>query len=154
MNAAEFNARFDIGIPVFAYPGARREDIPSARRLVTRTRSEATRLGGHTDVVWVDGHSGCIALTHIDVVTEDEWQAAKAAEETVKAVKGDFFQPGRTYAHDVYRFQCEYLAKHPVYGHTDAWGWFGRNGAWRHTSFGRSQFEARDWADVTEEVAA
>lgn len=68
MNAETFNARYPVGTPVFAYPGARPEDIPSATRLVTRTRSEASVLGGHTDVVWVDGYSACIALTHIDVI--------------------------------------------------------------------------------------
>lgn len=86
MNAAEFNALYKIGIPVFAYPGARREDIPSARRLVTRTRSEASVLGGHTDVVWVDGHRACIALDHVDVVSEDLWKAAKEADELAAAM--------------------------------------------------------------------
>ncbi len=80
MNAETFNARHPVGTPVFAYPGARPEDVPSARRLVTRTRSKATVLGGHTDVVWVDGHSACIALTHVDVVSESVWEAAKAAD--------------------------------------------------------------------------
>ena len=78
MNAEEFNALYEVGIPVFAYPGARPEDFPSDRRLVTRTRSKASVLGGHTDVVWVEDHSACIALSHIDVVAEDEWKAAKA----------------------------------------------------------------------------
>lgn len=81
MNAAEFNALYEVGVPVFAYPGARPENDRSARRLVTRTRSEATVLGGHTDVVWVDGHSACIALTHVDVVSEDEYLAAVVAEQ-------------------------------------------------------------------------
>ena len=80
MNADTFNALYEVGIPVFAYPGARPEDFPKATRLVTRTRSKATVLGGHTDVVWVDGHSACIALSHVDVVTEDEWKAAQTAE--------------------------------------------------------------------------
>ena len=80
MNAETFNALYEVGIPVFAYPGARPEDFPNDRRLVTRTRSKATVLGGHTDVVWVDGHSACIALTHVDVVTEDEWKVAQTAE--------------------------------------------------------------------------
>lgn len=64
----EFNARYPVGTPVLAYPGARPEDHGDVTRLVTRTRSKATVLGGHTDVVWVDGHSACIALTHIDVI--------------------------------------------------------------------------------------
>lgn len=85
MNAAEFNALYEVGVPVFAYPGCRPEDMPNDRRLVTRTRSKASVLSGHTDVVWVDDHSACIALSHVDVVSEDEWQAAKAAE--VEAAK-------------------------------------------------------------------
>lgn len=67
LTAAEFNARYPVGTPVVAYPGARPEDFPDDPRIVTRTRSKATVLGGHTDVVWVDGHSACIALTHVDV---------------------------------------------------------------------------------------
>lgn len=72
MNAEQFNALYPVGSPVIAYPGARPEDIPSATRLVTRTRSTAQVLGGHTDVVWVEGHGACIALTHVDPVAE--WQ--------------------------------------------------------------------------------
>ena len=80
MNADTFNALHPVGTLVFAYPGARPEDFPKATRLVTRTRSKASVLGGHTDVVWVDGHSACIALSHVDVVSEDEWKAAQTAE--------------------------------------------------------------------------
>ncbi|MEH0657673.1 hypothetical protein QA860_08000 [Streptomyces stelliscabiei] len=76
MNADDFNARYQVGTLVFAYPGARPEDYPQATRLVTKTRSRASVLGGHTDVVWVDGHSACIALTHVDVVTGAEYEAA------------------------------------------------------------------------------
>lgn len=68
MNAAEFNSRYPVGTPVLAYPGCRPEDCPNDRRLVTRTRSVARVLGGHTDVVWVEDYSACIALTHIDVI--------------------------------------------------------------------------------------
>ena len=68
MNAATFNQRYPIGTPVIAYPGCRPEDDPNGERLVTRTRSRAEVLGGHTDVVWVDGHDACINLTHIDPV--------------------------------------------------------------------------------------
>lgn len=85
MNAETFNSLHKVGTPVFAYPGARPEDIPSARRLVTRTRSRASVLGGHTDVVWVDGHSACIALSHVDVVSEAEWQVAREADAVAAA---------------------------------------------------------------------
>jgi len=97
VNADEFNALYEVGVPVFAYPGARPEDFPSDRRLVTRTRSRASVLGSHTDVVWVDGHSACIALSHVDVVSEDEYKAARA-EETATAVaeNGALPMPAKT----------------------------------------------------------
>ncbi|MCZ4509923.1 hypothetical protein O3Q52_17310 [Streptomyces sp. ActVer] len=79
MNAETFNSRYPVGTPVVAYPACRPEDHPGDRRLITRTRSKAQVLGGHTDVVWVDGHSACIALSHVDVVSEDEFKAARAA---------------------------------------------------------------------------
>lgn len=72
LTAAEFNERYPVGTPVIAYPGGRPEDFPNDTRIVTRTRSTATVLGGHTDVVWVDGHSACIALTHIDIDADRE----------------------------------------------------------------------------------
>jgi hypothetical protein len=69
LNAEQWNERYPIGTPVFAYPGARPAVDPGGEQLVTRTRSKAEVLGGHTDVVWVDGHGACIALTHVDPVT-------------------------------------------------------------------------------------
>lgn len=80
MNADTFNSLHPVGTPVFAYPGFRPEDHRHAQRLVTRTRSAASVLGGHTEVVWVDGHSACIALDHVDVVSEAEWQVAREAD--------------------------------------------------------------------------
>ncbi|MGA4875933.1 hypothetical protein [Streptomyces lydicamycinicus] len=71
-SAARFNRQHPIGTPVVAYPGFRPEDDPTAERIETTTRSRATLLGGHTDVVWVHGHDACIALTHIDVVDTTE----------------------------------------------------------------------------------
>ncbi|WTC56868.1 hypothetical protein OH715_16980 [Streptomyces cellulosae] len=65
---AQWNSRYPIGTPVTAYPGLRPEDDPAADRLITRTRSEAQALGGHTAVVWVDGHDACVALSHVDPV--------------------------------------------------------------------------------------
>lgn len=80
MNAETFNARYPVGTPVFAYPGARPEDIPSATRLVTRTRTAAQLSASGDPVVWVDGEGSYICLTHVDVVSEDEFKAARAAE--------------------------------------------------------------------------
>jgi hypothetical protein len=67
--ADAWNAAHKVGTPVIAYPGGRPEDFPNDERIFTTTRSRATVLGGHTAVVWVHGHSACIALTHIDVRT-------------------------------------------------------------------------------------
>lgn len=81
MNAETFNSLHPVGSLVFAYPGARPEDIPSARRLVTRTRTVAQSVGlDREGVVWVDDHGAYISLTHVDVVTEAEWEAAKLAD--------------------------------------------------------------------------
>jgi hypothetical protein len=71
--ADEFNERYPVGTRVIAYPGFRPEDAPGIdgiTRLDTTTRSRASVLGGHTAVVWVDGHGACIALTHIDPVQD------------------------------------------------------------------------------------
>ncbi|NEA52345.1 hypothetical protein [Streptomyces sp. SID10815] len=65
-NVDQWNARYPVGTRVVAYPGFRPERDPDAKYLVTRTRSAATVLGGHTAVVWVEGHGACIALTHVD----------------------------------------------------------------------------------------
>lgn len=81
MNADTFNALYAVGAPVFAYPGCRPEHSRDARRIVTRTRTEAKSVGLDRDgVVWVEDHGAYIALTHVDVVPEDEWKAAKLAE--------------------------------------------------------------------------
>ncbi|MFJ7416714.1 hypothetical protein ACIQWZ_38865 [Streptomyces sp. NPDC098077] len=66
MVAAGWNSLYVVGAPVVAYPGCGPEDDPKAERLVPRTRSKAEVLGGHTAVVWVDGHSAAINLTHVD----------------------------------------------------------------------------------------
>jgi hypothetical protein len=76
VTADEFNARYPVGTPVLAYPGARPEHDPSGEQLITRTRSNAQLIGG-TAVVWVDGHGAYIALTHVDPVTEEEWAQAR-----------------------------------------------------------------------------
>lgn len=80
MNADQFNSLYPVGTRVFAYPVCRPEDHPNDKRLVTRTRSKAEVLGGHTDVVWVEGHGAYISLTHVDVVPQDAWEAALLAE--------------------------------------------------------------------------
>jgi hypothetical protein len=76
LTADQFNERYPIGTPVIAYPGCRplpgQELSDCCRTIHTTTRSRASVLGGHTAVVWVEGHGACIALTHIDPVTSPE----------------------------------------------------------------------------------
>lgn len=55
-----FNALYSIGQRVRYWPGAREGD-----GIVSNTRTEAQVLSGHTAVVWVDGASGCISLSHV-----------------------------------------------------------------------------------------
>jgi hypothetical protein len=86
MNAEQWNARYPVGTPVFAYPGARPEDIPNARRLVTRTRTAAQVSCSGDPVVWVEGEGAYIALTHVDPVSESVWQAAREADATAAVV--------------------------------------------------------------------
>jgi hypothetical protein len=78
VNAETFNALYEVGIPVFAYPGARPPQ--AARKLITRTRSRAWVADHGKPVVMVDGLVGWISLTHVDVVPEDEWEAANTAD--------------------------------------------------------------------------
>lgn len=68
MTAEQWNKLYPIGTLVTAYPGCRPEDDPHDERLITRTRSKAEVLCD-TDVVWVEGHSACIALSHVDPIS-------------------------------------------------------------------------------------
>ncbi|MGW1870968.1 hypothetical protein ACWCPS_36185 [Streptomyces mauvecolor] len=69
-----------------------------------------------------------------------------------------FFETDHTYVSThrgtQYQFRCEYLTRHPVSGHHVAWGWVGHNGAWRHHSFGQSQWDLKRWTDDTPTAAA
>ncbi|MFJ4974148.1 hypothetical protein ACIP6X_02155 [Streptomyces coeruleorubidus] len=87
MNAEQWNALYPVGTLVFAYPGCRPEFSSDARRIVTKTRTEAKSVGLDRDgVVWVEDHGSYICLTHVDPVSESVWQDAKQAEETAAAV--------------------------------------------------------------------
>lgn len=107
MNAEQFNALYPIGTPVVAYPGCRPEDDSNDERLVTRTRSKAEVLGGHTDVVWVDGHEACVALTHIDPVPacrcdepDADPYACEADDCTARVSELNPFGGGPVHGHD------------------------------------------------------
>lgn len=60
-DVARFNARFSVGDPFWAYRGLR-----GVNPIAVTLRTPAELLSGHTPVAWVDGTSGCIALTHLE----------------------------------------------------------------------------------------
>ncbi len=59
----EFNQRVPIGTSVRFWPGFREGD-----GRLSRTRSGAWLLGGHTPVVMVEDYVGGIGLTHVDIL--------------------------------------------------------------------------------------
>lgn len=63
--ATLFNRANKVGTPVVAYPGPL-----DGRAVGTLTRTEAFVLGGHTAAIFVEGISGCLALTHVRVVAK------------------------------------------------------------------------------------
>lgn len=58
--ADAFNSKHKVGDPLWAYRGPLGEN-PIAVTL----RTPAEVLSGHTAVAWVDGTSGCIAVSHL-----------------------------------------------------------------------------------------
>jgi hypothetical protein len=87
VNAEAFNSLHPVGTPVLAYPGARPHGGPSDEMLITRTRTEALHSASGDGVVWVEGHGAYIALTHIDPVTEEEWQQARIDRDATTAAR-------------------------------------------------------------------
>ena len=61
--AHKWNRRFDVGQRVRYWTGSREG---RGKESVTKTAAEV--LGGHTAVVWVEGESGCIALSHVEPI--------------------------------------------------------------------------------------
>ncbi|MFD7669053.1 hypothetical protein [Streptomyces sp. NPDC059788] len=96
MNDKQWNALYPMGTPVVAYPGVRPEDrlaVAVRKRQVdgrfveeadanlcrartTVTRTPAWTLGSGDPVVSVEGGTGGIHLTHIDVIVEAQSKAA------------------------------------------------------------------------------
>jgi hypothetical protein len=56
----KWNERFPVGTPVRYWTGAR---VGHGQKGKTRTLAEG--LNGHTAVLWLEGVSGCVALSHI-----------------------------------------------------------------------------------------
>ncbi len=59
--ADAWNVANVVGTPVRYWTGLRK-----GGGVESRTRTEASVLGGHTAVVWVEGEGACIALTHVE----------------------------------------------------------------------------------------
>lgn len=90
MTADDWNARYPIGTPVIAYPGARPEHATGAdTRLETVTRTAAWTLGHGAAVVAVEGYAGGIALTHIDPI--DPAAVARQAAGNVNTALANLF---------------------------------------------------------------
>jgi hypothetical protein len=64
-DVTDFNRDHMIGTHVEYWTGVR-----EGRGKFSTTRSAAELLGGHTPVVWVAGHSACIALTHVEPIPD------------------------------------------------------------------------------------
>lgn len=62
----QFNERHPVGTRVRYWPGVLGGDSMA----VSRTRSPARMLSGHTAIVWVDGLPDCLALTHVEVMAD------------------------------------------------------------------------------------
>lgn len=56
-----FNQAHPVGTEVRFWSGRR-----EGEGRLSKTRSEASLLGGHTAVVWVEDRPDCIALTHVE----------------------------------------------------------------------------------------
>ena len=59
----EFNARYPVGQMVTV-----RRDAGNG--ILTKTRSEAQVLSGHSAVIWLEGISGCYLLDRVTPVTD------------------------------------------------------------------------------------
>lgn len=66
IRATLWNKAHPVGTAVRYWTGVR-----VGEGCVGTTRSHADVLGGHTAVVWVTGHSACIALTHVEPLRRD-----------------------------------------------------------------------------------
>lgn len=64
IDVATFNARHPVGTPVRYWRGLR-----AGAGAVSRTRSAATLMSDHASV-WIEGVSGSIALSHVEVLDE------------------------------------------------------------------------------------
>lgn len=57
----QWNARHNEGTPV-------RVKLDGGKVIETKTASQATVLGGHSAVIWLEGISGCYALERVEAL--------------------------------------------------------------------------------------
>ena len=60
-----FNDAYPVGTPVRYWPVAN-----EGEGVLSKTRSEAWLLSGHTAVVMVEGKSGAVAVAHVEAIKE------------------------------------------------------------------------------------
>lgn len=76
LTAAEFNERYPVGTRVVFWTGYRPGPEVSMRHrpgsIETATRTPAWTFGHGAAVVAVEGRSGAVTLTHIDVIEPEE----------------------------------------------------------------------------------
>ena len=63
---AAWNAKYKVGQRACYWKGLRQGE-PSGEGEIY---NEATVLGGHTAVAWIEGARGCVALTHVEVIVD------------------------------------------------------------------------------------
>ena len=63
---AAWNAKHGVGTVVAYW------SLPTDEARIAKTRTEAQLLSGHTAVVWLEGVSGCWALSHVRAVLDAE----------------------------------------------------------------------------------
>ena len=63
MAVDRWNSSYSVGQSVKYWPITRRHEAK-----VGKTKSAASLMGGHTAVVFIEGHSGCVALSHVQAV--------------------------------------------------------------------------------------
>lgn len=62
-SASEWNERYPVGTPVKYFPV-----LPGTDFMETKTRSEAWELGHGESVVKVEGVTGCVIISHCELI--------------------------------------------------------------------------------------
>jgi hypothetical protein len=124
--AEDWNIRHPVGTPVRYWSGVR-----EGEGKLSKTTHAAVLLSGHTPVVWVEGESGCIALSHVEAERQCEfcylWGWGRDENGIVRTCGASV--PGRagevrTHANDgrhcdAYRPDVESIHAYPVDNHNN-----------------------------------